>query len=100
MLGWFVAATAVVVGGVGLFWRTVGPGLSQQRSAAVGGGEQGRAELSGGAHPPPGQGQWTGHGLGLRPGQSGWSVGSRGGVGGRGRGGGGAGTSLRAAAIY
>lgn len=53
MLGWFVAATAVVVGGgVGLFWRAVGPGLSQQRSAAVGGGEQGRAELSGGGHPP------------------------------------------------
>lgn len=60
------------------------------------GGEQGRAELI------PWPGQWRGRGLGLRlgQGQGGWSLCSRGDIGGRGRGGGGAGTTLCAAAIY
>ncbi len=78
-------------------WIAVESGLRQHRSAAVreeSRAGQSRAELT------PWPRQWRGRGLGLRPGQGGWSVGSGGGVGGRGRGGGGAGTSLCAAAIY
>ena len=81
-------------------WRAVEPRLRQHRSAAVGKesrAEPSRVERSGLA---PWPGQWRGRGLGLRPGQGGWSVHSGGGVGGRGRSGGGGGTSLCAAAIY
>lgn len=79
-------------------WLAVEPGLRQHRSAAVGGGEQGGAELSR-AHPLARAMErlWAGAETGA--GRSGLSVGSGGGVGGRGGGGGGAGTSLCAAAI-